>query len=174
MNTNQPPQEHKPKIIAWFLDHIWRWLIEPTASVQDTELRRKARLVSLLLLIIIPAVVIGQLAGVDLAFILVAVVAAYGLSRTKYYRLAAALTMGVLSLPSFIQMFAQTTYSADTVDPHFMWLALPLVLSSLLFSLRGTVIVAITNFISILLLPLFIIGLSFPYIIGSLGFIGNG
>jgi|GEM_PF-4093527 len=173
INTYQFPELQKPNTLIRYLGNIWRWLTEPATSIRDIGLRRRARLISSLLLIISLAVLLGYLIGVNLSLIIPIVVVAYGLSRTKYYILAVALTIGALSIPPFIRIFALVTYNADNIAACFMWLILPLVLSSFLFSLRGTAIVAASNFVAILLLPLFISDLSFPLIFGPLGFIGT-
>ena len=172
MEIKQTPEQHN-KNIFWYLRSIWCRLTEPSAAIQDRGQQRKIQLVSTLLLFISLSVLVDMLITLDfspamLGFILVT----YGLSRTRYYVAAASLTLVLMSAPTFAYILAQTEHSSLVANLPIVWLALPVILSSLLFSLRGTLITIIAILASLFLLPVVVPGLSFYFISFALGFMG--
>ena len=113
MNSRQPPGRSRR---AW-LDKVrvgWDRLTEPVPAIQGTESRRRARLLSSLLLAFIAIgllVVTGRIL-VDPSFfgstfivpavVIVVFVGAYGLSCTEHYRWGAALTVIAVYLAVFV------------------------------------------------------------------------
>jgi PAS domain S-box-containing protein len=108
------------------------------------------RLLSTFLLLIAINTLIGAMvmekAGNSLWYIMLAtfaiLVTGYGLSRSQYYGLATAVAVTIPAVP----IVALILFSANPADiPNQLpWLALPLLISSLLLSLRQTTIIAIS------------------------------
>jgi signal transduction histidine kinase len=162
---------------------VWRWLTEPAASIPKGN-RRNARLLSALLAILTLSTGLNVLAGIlsttsegpspIFIVVFVLVFGTYGLSRTKHHGLAAVLIILAVSLPSFSRVFSgDTEFTEAGIRASLGWLVLPLLLSSLLLSIRGTAVVAILNFVGILLLPRLTPGLEPQVTIGSLGYFGT-
>ena len=109
--SNFNSEQREPQPAKREQRNLWQWLVEPAASVQDLASRRQARLLSALLVFIIPVMANGafwswraEIASGNfsanplvLASTAIALVIVYGLSRTKYYQLAAKLALGILA-----------------------------------------------------------------------------
>jgi GAF domain-containing protein/multisubunit Na+/H+ antiporter MnhB subunit len=161
---------------------IWQWLVEPSDAIEEGGARRQARLLSSLLVVLVPLTLIGTLWSILLGpdggggglvsqgFAAVALIIAYGLSRTRHYNLAAALSLGALSAVPFIAVIFQDVYSPESLTNSFIWMALPILLGSVFLSLRGTAILAAANFLGLLLVPLCIPEASFGDTADLLGF----
>ncbi|MBU0705578.1 MAG: PAS domain S-box protein, partial [Chloroflexi bacterium] len=137
---------------------------------------RDAQLLSALLLIILAAIVIGLLSTVLVSselpiFWVVGLILTivYVLSRTKYYRTAVILTLLVLTLLPFVTVLAHGGVGEIVVRAHLVWLVLPVLMSSLFFSVRGTTFVIITICGGVLLFPLLTPGLPLDAVLGALG-----
>ena len=96
---------------------------------------------------------------------------AYLLSRTRHYLLAAALTVTMLAVPSFVSVLLDPGVSEYLIPSHLVWLVLPILLSSLLFNIRGTLVVGGGILVGVLLLPLLNPQLSFQSVGGTLGLV---
>jgi PAS domain S-box-containing protein len=155
-----------------------RWLIEPAPSVQGVAQRHRARLLASLLLGVTLAVainivyssLIGSFSPVFLA-VFAFLATAYGVSRTRHYTVASVLALLILSAPSLALMLGETDFSETAVRSHMIWLALPIVLGSLLLPIRGMIVFAAVNLIGMLFLPVLMPGMSMRSMVGSLGFI---
>jgi hypothetical protein len=134
---------------------IWRNLTEPAATVQGPEHRRRAQLLSTLLVPLILTTFLGTLSAGERQWsmfgALVVLSVTYGLSRTKYYIFAAAISVAALSAPSFVRAITDTDYSPETVASYLLWIALGVVLGGLVFSLRGIALTCAANVGGILL-----------------------
>ncbi len=121
---------------------LWLRLTQPHPSIRKPE-RRRARLLSALLLALIPlgflAIALTVSSGPALLFVPIAAVVllccAYGLSRTQNYTLAATLTVATVG-GSVIAVSI-----ANPNSPVLDFMVLAVLLSSLLLSLRATVFV---------------------------------
>lgn len=128
---------------------IARWLIEPPDSVVDDGRRRRLRLLSGFLLFLTTYTLIGTLAarttGDGLWSIMAATTAVYalgyGLSRTGHHSVATIVAVSIPAISSLARLLL-TANPEDHVE-SIMWLALPLLFSGLLLSLRYTIIVAV-------------------------------
>ena len=161
MKTSQPPKAHRPKIITGSHGSIWHWLIEPSPTIQDVALRRKSRLLSLLLLIMFFLFVLLNIANyVTMPGYTtpppslggyVFMIGSYVLNRIKYYNLAAALTALMVPIVIFLEILTNTsTNPLVTLN----YLILGLLLSLILLSMRGTIILASISIIGTLLMPI--------------------
>jgi PAS domain S-box-containing protein len=137
-----------------------RWITKPAASLEQ-DLRRRLRLLSAFLLLFTINTIWGSIflknAG-DNLWIPMAVTSffcmiGYGFSRTKYHVVA---TIIAVSFPSFPSLYAflfstNQVYTAATL----MWLALPLLVSSLLLSLRFMKIIGIIYLVILIVITPF-------------------
>ena len=125
-------------------------LIEPAATVRETD-RYRVRLLSTLLLFVIPLGILAfvltvfdpglsQRSGREPLLILivsalVVLAAAYALSRSRYYELAVALTVGV----TIISILASLSIQRDVSELEY--LIIGILVASLFYSWRGMVAV---------------------------------
>jgi PAS domain S-box-containing protein len=154
---------------------ILQKLTQPAASIEKEEHRHRARMLSTLLIPLIIFVVLGILAAGQSAqpqfFALIILLITYALSRTRYYILAAIISIMALSVPSFYMVIIATDYSPPVVAARLSWIVLNIVFSGLIFSFRGIAITCAANLIGVLLLPVILPELSFSAIMSSVGFI---
>ena len=163
------PSSKSPRIRSWrqHAASLGLRLIEPASSVQGLEARLNARLLAVLLLAVIAMVVVGTFV---IAFTIyptsatllllgssVPLVIAYALSRTKHYRSGAALSILVFAVIPYVTIGVV----ADALTPDLLflsltWLNLPVLLTSLFFSIRSTAVNAALINLSMLLIPVLI------------------
>jgi hypothetical protein len=169
MNTESAFIRRGPNIFS----RGWQWLTEPAAGIQDIGDRRRAKLLSSLLLFLI----LGLLSNIMFsrswlfvgAFGFMSIM--YALSRTRYHTLSAILAVFFLSFPSFANVLSGAkAYTNDTLTATFMWIALPLVLGSIFFSVRGMLIVSTANVMGLVILPWINPPLTHVLLGGPLGF----
>jgi signal transduction histidine kinase len=153
---------------------IWYRLTNPFCEVREPQQRRQARLLTALLLALLvmafsivasltlvtpsgllhfPGFRYGALAAALLAL-------AYGLSRSRYYSLAAGFTVGALSAATFV-----LAVSPPARLNFLAFLVIPLLLSSIFLSFRTTVALVILHFIALLALPAMVATVSFNQLI---------
>jgi two-component system cell cycle sensor histidine kinase/response regulator CckA len=172
MSANRTPNRGKSG------PSLWRQLTEPASSIQSPDKARTAQLLSSLLLMTLVAIIIDVVyASCSSGFPLVVFAAgvvlaiAYTLSRTRYYNVAAWLSLIVLSVPSFSSTLSDADVSEIAVRAHLVWLVLPILLSGLLLSTSGMVIAAAAIFAGVLLLPMLNPALSLRSVVGGLGIV---
>ena len=162
MTTNQAPEHSASKAIIHRLGSMWQWLTEPTTIIKEPDQRRQARLLaSLLLALMFLSMLsnIGQSLTVPgfgpTAVVLLGTLAflaiAYGLSRTKYYRLGA---LSIIVIPTLVAFVSVLVTPADTIALAFV--PIGVLLSSIFCSMRTTIRLAVVNIAGMLLLPAFI------------------
>jgi GAF domain-containing protein len=101
-------------------------------------------------------------------------VLAYGLSRTKYYKLSITLTLTALSAVVFASFLLGDDYSSPVfLLESLIWMAQAILLGSILLSLRGTVILAVANLSGLVLLPVFIPQVPISNLTTLIGFMLN-
>jgi two-component system phosphate regulon sensor histidine kinase PhoR len=152
------------------LRRAWRWLTEPAPTVQGIENRHQARLLSSLLILLLPLSMLSiltraivspayRLPLLPLSTILVITIV-YGLSRTKYYRLGAALI--ITALPLFLLfLIIGADFNPVYFNDLLPFLVLGVLLSSTLFGLRGTALVAAASIGVVLLTAAFVSEVNF-------------
>jgi PAS domain S-box-containing protein len=139
---------------------VLRLIVEPSATVEAKK-RRSLRLLSAFLLIMTINTMIGGVvsknAGNSIWPILLATSAillvGYVLSRTRYHRMATVLAVTILAVPVLTMILLRINQA--NIPNELPWLALPLLVSTLLLSLRYTIIIAVSYiFVIIVLMPL--------------------
>lgn len=125
--------------------NIWDRFMEPSASIQEPERRRRARLLSALLgtqliltttVTIVAFFTIHQPSDLYVAIVATLILAvAYSLSRTRHYSLAALLAIGTLAG----SVFASEFFHPDPISLYY--LVLGVLVSSLFLSRRDTILI---------------------------------
>lgn len=184
---NLPPNDNPSKtpprlpIVA----AAWRWLIEPPASIIQSERRFQARLLMAMLLVLfslgLVSLVLSLLGAYSLSrepgtlgpiidwitlAALVLLATGYGLSRSGYYRLAGWLAVGI----AWIATFVSAIINPGNLGPQF-FLVLGGLVASLFLSAGMTALVFVFTFIGFLLFPLFFAGFSTSTDVDALFFI---
>ncbi|MBN1933397.1 MAG: PAS domain S-box protein [Anaerolineae bacterium] len=159
---------------------VWAWLFEPSPAIRDKVKRKNARLLSALLfglslstLINVSYVALFTDSPRLSVFAATALIlsAGYGLSRTRLYALSTILTLTFLIAPTVMSTGMETDMTEPSIRSHLVWLALPVIVGGVFFSIRGTAIFSLVLLAGIPLLPLVIPGLPFQSVVGGWGFV---
>ncbi|MBI5304956.1 MAG: PAS domain S-box protein [Chloroflexi bacterium] len=150
-----------------FVARAGRWLIEPAPVIRDLEQRWRMRLLSIVLLLsatlafllivgdfsrfglFSPQALVGTETPLIDGIVLIALVMAYILNRTRYYRLAPMLAVGTGFTWSFISALVFPQHALA-----FATLFVNVLVSSLLFSWRGIGAVFFISLAGALALPI--------------------
>jgi GAF domain-containing protein len=142
-------------------------LVQPAVSVTLKEDRQQARLLAFFLLILSLLTIMGTILPpvfgmenpLDDPFTLlmggsaVVILAAYGLSRTRRFRLGAVLTAGVLSGLPFALSLTRHDFDPARVPSVFGWLLLALLFGSIFFNMWGVVLLTLANTATLIAFP---------------------
>ncbi len=179
-NTSTNTSRWRPMLAA-----MWRWLTEPSASIDKRGERYQVRvLMSMLLVLIVLSLLTLALsllgffreAGeqetvaigyrwLTLAVVLLLAVM-YGLCRSRYFLWAEVLTVGIVLSGTF------TIALLDPQDPQFLYfLVLGGLIGSLFLSTRATAAVFFVTMVGVLLLPVFVASTSTSNRLNALVFI---
>ena len=170
--TNRQPKDRASKwSSAKFLD----WLLEPSASIEEPQ-RSQVRSLSAILLIFAGMNLAGSIfakSSVVLIGTAGILVLSYAITRTEYFRAGGLLAITAHSVAPFISMISEGNYDQDRIVAIFIWLALPILLSSFVFDLYGILLLMAGYAALIAALPIFIPELSFAQVANLLAFIGT-
>ncbi|MCG8416451.1 MAG: response regulator [Proteobacteria bacterium] len=133
-------------------------LIEPHPTITATDRRRRARVLSEILLLMLPTVVISLTISVPTLneaekwALLICISCSYGLSRTRHYSAAASLTVVMLTLHPFLTLLdpARDMSVPLTAMALSAWLAVGIASSSMFLSVRGTLVLILCDLIGLL------------------------
>jgi diguanylate cyclase (GGDEF)-like protein len=161
-----------------------RWLVKPVATITGDAERRQASLVSAFLLVTAVFVSIGILnvsfilqdlnRARILAFLALFSGITYILSRTRHYTIAMPLQLAIMVAWPVLSILWGKDYSSQSLLTFLMFSVLTLLISSALASHRMTILIAATNILIPLLLPIFIPGIRYKDLIVPLIFNGVG
>jgi PAS domain S-box-containing protein len=152
--TPTPAQRSRPTRLQW----LQQRLIEPLTYTSDLALRRTARLLTIFLLLLIALFALVDTIRIATTpgyrapwygYLLFG--SAYVLSRTRYYQLAAGLTIGAFPMIIFTAIVQNPAGGLNTTI-HYM--VLSIFLSSIFLPQRGLAIVASINIAGLLILPI--------------------
>ncbi len=166
MAVNVSTPQRATRISFSGLGNLWRWLTEPAEAITGSEHRRRARLLAALLVFLIPLGISASTAPaliqgdpdysyledpVYIASVIgtVGLIAAYGLGRTKRYVWGAVLTLTIIPVLAFAAVISVPGDAGHLLD----YMALVMLLSSLLLSVQGTVVTVLAVLAGILVLP---------------------
>ncbi|MCB9099816.1 MAG: PAS domain S-box protein [Anaerolineales bacterium] len=163
MNKKPPYQRHSRR------QNVWQWLTQPSSLIQDGPLRRKAALLSGLLLLIFTlqtsAIIFRTIFLPEYqmplrhAITILSLASIYLLSRTQYYQVAAILT--VLFYP--ITVFTVVLSGASPIpELPLMGLMISLFVGNLLLSLTGLIALGVFN-VAATLIVVWLVPENFPH-----------
>lgn len=145
---------------------VWRLLTEPSPRLGDPEDRRRARLLSSVLVGLVPLSFAAALLspiflgkndpwsdpttriGVPVAFL---GILAYGLSRTRFYLTAATTTVALASVGTWGSVAVSGGTAHADASPYFLGVAV--LIASIFLPVDGTVVLAVGNLAALFLLP---------------------
>ena len=166
-SKNHSPKQHRLMLAKFRGANLWQWLTAPSANIKDSDDRRWAQTLSGIQLLAAIANIVGATVlwtsptssdaiplGLQFAISAALLLIAYGFSRTHYFRWAARLSLIVLLLPPYITTFSNPPTNHAEIIPTFMWLIVPLLLGSVVFSAVGLAILSVAITLTPLLLPL--------------------
>jgi PAS domain S-box-containing protein len=149
--------------VQWYLSKTWNVLTGPAPTLEVPEQRRQAQFLATVLVLIIPVIFItsclkdlgiaGGAASQPGLFLVTLLampfsLAAYLLSRTCHYRVAAVMAVATASAAVFAAMFPSNIFNQEAMS----YLVVPLLLSSILLSMRSTFLVTILQILVLVLL----------------------
>jgi GAF domain-containing protein len=157
MATSQIPSNNPKQSLAANIKELGQKLIEPHPSLKTVGDYRRARLLSLLTLILSVLILTGAFfsPGSIGVFVMLGstILSAYLLSRTKYYSVGAyILTYAFISI-GFIRIYQGTANSIESSVVTFVHIGL--IFSSVLLSQRGFLVLAILSAIATFTAPLY-------------------
>jgi methyl-accepting chemotaxis protein len=152
--------------------NLWQRLTEPGDKVEALEDRRQVKLLSSLLVILVPLLAIGivpivlnspenAMVGVAVGTATAGLAGAYGLARTRYYRTGIIVALAAFSSIPLAGLVAARVPDAIIVTSAFIWAAVPILLGSILLSVRGTIVLGAANAGVLLLSPLLFPGIAY-------------
>ncbi len=144
-----------------------RWLINPSVRVTQSAERRQARLLAVFLLVLLLLTAVGSIAPaamkmsnpLDDPFTLmmsgttVAILAAYLLSRSRWYQSGAYLAALVLSALPFALALTRQDFDPQRIPGIFGWLILGLLLGSIFLNWKGVLFLAAANSVALAVFP---------------------
>ncbi len=168
-----------PVLSMLHFSHLWYRLTDPCAAIVEPDQRRQARLLTTLLLALAVLVMVFnivanltrvapsgllQFPGFRFGmFATLLLVLAYGLSRSKFYALAAGYTIGALAAATFMLAVFSTPAKLNLLA----FLVIPLLLSSIFLRLRTTVLLVVVHLIALLLAPVVVPTVTFKQVIAG-------
>ncbi len=168
MNTKQ-----RTPLPVIFFGKLWNWLTAPLEELPNIGDRRRSVTTTTFLLFAVVAVAIEQMAAANTPFIaLILLIAGYFLARTRWFKFAALILVFTLIFPSYLVVLRLPDPDANRVLAAFAWVFVPLLLSSLIYSVRATVVISAINFGVLALLPFIRPELNYSSLGGALGFFG--
>ncbi|MCL4563001.1 MAG: hypothetical protein M1281_20605, partial [Chloroflexi bacterium] len=119
------------------------WAVEPAKSIQRQDERRQARLASaiqlLIIAVVIPAIFVFRQESILAFDILIGVevlyIVAYGISRTRHYRIAAGLTVLLLAISPVVLAFYGGIFATNDLSVIVVSNCLALLVGSMFFSI---------------------------------------
>jgi GAF domain-containing protein len=145
------------------VSQFWLRLIEPHVSIEDPGTRRQVQLQTAFILVLIPLLLVGAIVTlrvdaqslrpetIVLFVSAVVLLAAYGISRTRYYEWGAILTVTLLSLAAFATAFANPA-SAATI--FYAYIPLTFVIGGFLLRTSYAAALVIIDTLLIFCMPL--------------------
>ena len=144
--------------VSQYANKFWHLLTTPSSLLLDPAQRRQAYFLAAVLGILMPIALVTSFirditiqqgtisAKSSFAITTIALILglfAYGLSRTRYYHIAGHIVVATASFAVFGSIFRETGFDVHTLS----FLILPLLLSSILLSLRATWLWMVLQFI---------------------------
>ena len=140
--------------IARVFKKLSELLTEPFASLKKAEDRRRAKITTTILLALLILIGTDQVLQGDTPFLIfLFIVVGYFLARTHWYKFATLFLLITLSLPSYRVALTTPTPDSSHILNASAWLAIPLILSGVIYSVRTTIIFSVINMVFMASLP---------------------
>ena len=157
-------------LITRFIRQLWKFLTEPF-EILPGEDRKYASILSVFLLVGMLGTWLEQMIGGRTpAFTLLMLLAGYLIARTRWYKIALLILLVVLSFPTYLVAITTSDPTPATLNNAFIWIILPLILSSLFYTTQTTIYFALLNITLMIVLPILRSEMTFSDISGSIGF----
>ncbi len=104
--------------------------------------------------------------------IVVILLAGYFLARTRWFKLAAFLLVLTLTIPSYLIAFNLPNPDPDQMLAAFAWIVVPLLLTSLIFTIPATIAFGVLNLVVLSALPLIHPAINYRSLAETFGFYG--
>ncbi len=158
-------------IVVDLFRKIWALLTAPLGKMRRRDDERRAMVVAAFFLFSTLSVAIEQMmAGNTPRLTLWILIGGYLLARTHWYKFATIVLIVALTFPSYLAVIKLPNPEPNRVISALVWVIVPLLLSSLIFSVRTTIIIQTANIAALLALPFLHPALSFRILGGPLGF----
>ncbi len=160
------------------IDRLRVALVEPSASLHNEDERRQARFLAQMLIVIIPLVFIPALirsistphAMVYFGPAALALVLAYALSRTRYFRIGTGMALLALTLLPIASIVMRPGEHMEHPFEALVWIVPGLVFGSLLLSPAGLIRLFLVSSAAALALPVLKSGYTLAHLVIPLGF----
>src|SRR5258706_1525067 len=161
------------RILIFLFKKLWGGLTEPFESLTQTGYYRRAVTSSAFLLFACIAIMLERLADNNMTnSVLVLLIVGYILSRTHWFRIAALILISALTFPAYLEILRLPNPDTNQVISAFGWVVIPLLLSSLIYSLQVTIAISILNFLALTLISFIRPALGIQVTGGALEFYG--
>jgi PAS domain S-box-containing protein len=162
-----------PSFLLTLPSKLWRGLTEPFESLLEIGDYRRAVTTSAFVIFAVIAVMWGRIFGGPIPVgALILLIIGYFLSRTRWFKIAALILIITLTFPSYLTALRLTDPDISRVTATFGWIIIPLLLSSLIYSVQATIAIGALNFLALTLLPFIRPELRFQLMSGAFGFYG--
>jgi PAS domain S-box-containing protein len=157
--------------VGILLKKLWGFLTAPLEKMRHAEDERRAKVVTAFFLFCIVAIKIDQMvAGNIPRLALWFLLGGYFLARTRWYKIATIILIVILTVPSYLIVAKSPNIEPYEVFAALVWVILPLLLVSLIFSVRTAILIYAANIAAVLAMPFLYSHLSFRDIGEALGF----
>ncbi len=155
------------------LKQFWKLLVEPFESLPQAKDRRRAIVTSIFLLFgFISMTMEPRLEKTVSIVITVFLLGGYFLARTRWFKLAASLLVVTLTIPSYLVALNLPNPAPDQLLAAFAWIVIPLLLTSLIFSIPTTILLGVFNLLLLSALPLVHPAIDYGSLVETFGFYG--
>jgi PAS domain S-box-containing protein len=138
------------RILIFLFKKLWGGLTEPFESLPQSGDYRRAVTTSAFLLFAFIAIMLKHLADNNTTnSVLALLIVGYILSRTRWFRIAALVLISALTFPAYLEILRLPNPDTNQVISAFGWVVIPLLLSSLIYSLQVTIITSTLNFLAL-------------------------
>ncbi|MEP7135445.1 MAG: GAF domain-containing protein [Chloroflexota bacterium] len=155
------------------LGKLWRGLTEPFENLPQAGDRRRSVTTSAFLLFAVIAVAVEQMLAGNTPFsALVLLIVGYFLARTRWFKVAALILIFTLTFPSYLVVLRLPDPDANRIISAFAWVIMPLLISSLIYSVQTTVVLSVINLAALIVLPFTHPELDYRAMGGTIGLFG--
>lgn len=122
------------------LNNIWWHMTEPHPSIIDPHRRRQARVTVMLIVMLLGLVSVGLIGYTLVALLLPPLALCYVLARSPFVRIAGVAALLLLTMPTYLSLMGGGASPSQVISATH-WLLLPVILSSLMLPVAGTVLI---------------------------------